>query len=397
MSKHPLTLLALIALSCSAPVPKPIIEEMNPPAVAGASLPHLVRGEDGYLYLSWVQKVTEAEPVNAFWFARFDGASWSEPEEIARGTGWFVNWADYPMISADASGNLLAHYLAKSGEGTYAYDVNLMFKPKGKSWQGPVVAHADSTQTEHGFVTLLPSSEAGTFQVFWLDGRNTGGHSDSHQGVMTLRTAQVNMQGEMRAEMELDPKTCDCCQTTALRLTNGQMLVAYRDRDDKEVRDISVVRGDGASWSAPDAVSRDGWVIQGCPVNGPRLDAHEHAVAMAWFTAAEGRPRIQVKWSDDYGDTFGLLQEIAGQALGRVDIALQNPREGWVSWMSAGDTSYLTVRKVDTSRTEYPSINIAPLSSARSSGFPQMATYKNKVYLAWTGPSGIRMASLHEE
>jgi len=39
------------------------------------------------------------------------------------------------------------------------------------------------------------------------------------------------------------------------------------------------------------SVHNDGWVINGCPVNGPRTDAHGNNLAVAWFSAAEPTSR----------------------------------------------------------------------------------------------------------
>jgi hypothetical protein len=67
---------------------------------------------------------------------------------------------------------LAAHWLVKRGSATYAYDVNItQSKDGGKSWSKPIVPHRDNTQTEHGFVSLIPLND-GRLGANWLDGRN---------------------------------------------------------------------------------------------------------------------------------------------------------------------------------------------------------------------------------
>ena len=65
------------------------------------------------------------------------------------------------------------------------------------------------------------------------------------------------------------------------------------------------MRFDGANWSAPAPLSRDGWQIGACPVNGPALAAHERSLTLAWFTQANDEPRVWAKRSADFGATFG--------------------------------------------------------------------------------------------
>jgi len=122
-----------------------------------------------------------------------DDRIWSAPTAAARGTDFFVDRADFPSVQrATGSDFLIAHWLQKSGAGTYAYDVHLArSEDDGASWHPLGTVHDDGTQTEHGFVSLLP--EADGVRVFWLDGldmKSTPAAGD-HEGSMSLRTAFV--------------------------------------------------------------------------------------------------------------------------------------------------------------------------------------------------------------
>ena len=113
------------------------------------------------------------------------------PFEIIKGEDWFVNWADFPTI-AENNGNLLAHYLPKSEDGIYTYDIYLkLFNKKNNLWQDAFILHNDDTKSEHGFVTMLPYKND-SFFVTWLDGRNTSGDHNHHgDGAMTIRAAEI--------------------------------------------------------------------------------------------------------------------------------------------------------------------------------------------------------------
>jgi hypothetical protein len=383
-----ISFISLLLVSCTNEKPKrPQVSDMQTPVGENASLPHLITGENDQLYLSWIEKSDSG--VVVFYYATMIDDNWSQPELIASGNDWFVNWADYPMIAVDKEGNMVAHYLAKSASGTYSYDVNIRYKKANSQWQGPVIPHTDGTPTEHGFATLLPKND-GTFLLAWLDGRNTGsgGHEgdEGHDmgGAMTIRTAVLDMEGNLSAEAELDGRVCDCCQTAGTMTGTGP-IIAFRDRSESEVRDMSLVRWTNNAWTPSQNVSEDNWEIKGCPVNGPRLSSYGNGVGIIWFTAANGEPKVKVKFSQDNGLSFGSSNEIATATAGRVDIAMLDPSSAVVSWLAASDTaSYIMSCKVNADGTTSEPIQIATTSSSRASGFPQLAQWHENTYFAWT-------------
>lgn len=356
----------------------------------GAQLPHLVKGGDGQLYLSWV---VESDSLATLQYSKLSDGQWSAPETIASGDNWFVNWADYPTMTADNEGNMIAHYPAKSGEGTYAYDVNVVIKPNGSStWSEPILAHTDGTQTEHGFVSMLPQND-GTFLLTWLDGRFTGGGShdgDDHGGgggAMTVRSAVIDLEGNLSEEAELDHRVCDCCQT-GVTLTPSGAVAVYRDRSDTEIRDMYFSKKTAGEWSSPRPVATDNWNIAGCPVNGPRIVSHGEAVAVAWFTAANGEPKVQIAFSAN-GETFGDPILVDGvKPLGRVDIVMLDASTAIVSWLDNEQGSAIKYRQVSISGEMTDPVTMAETSESRSSGFPQMELVGDQLYFAWTVVQG---------
>jgi hypothetical protein len=113
-----------------------------------------------------------------------------------------------------------------------------------------------------------------------LDGRQL---SQENEGDMALFYTTIGKDGSIGSETTLDSRVCECCQTSAAATPDG-LLVVYRDRSPKEIRDISIVRYASGKWSTPVTVSNDGWQIDACPVNGPAISASGRNVAVAWFT-----------------------------------------------------------------------------------------------------------------
>ena len=372
----------------------PSVAPMASPAGRGAGEPFL-SVHDGRVYLSWLEPLDSAHTLK---FAVLDGATWSGPRTIRTGRDFFVNWADFPSLRPLADGRLAAHWLQKTGAGTYAYGVRVSQSADGgATWSEATIPHRDSSDTEHGFVTLW--EEGNALNAVWLDGRkyNAAGHSPTNE--MMLVTTTIRSDGTPGAETPLDERVCDCCQTAVAVTSNGP-IVTYRDRTADEIRDIYVVRRMGGKWTAPAPVHADGWKIAACPVNGPAIAANGNRVALAWFTAATDSGRVNVAFSDDGGATFGAPVRIDdGRPAGRVDVAMLPEGGALVSWIerTGGDTAAVRARRVSRDGRPAAAVTIATSSAKRASGFPRVVMLGGDAIFAWTEPgtpSAIRVARL---
>lgn len=370
----------------TATEPAPLRVDAWPlPAPDGAAQPDLVVAPDGTVLLSWIEPEGEGHALR---FARHGTDGWSAPQVIARGDDWFVNWADTPHIVATADGALWAHWLRKSAAATYAYDVVLSRSADGgATWSEPMLVNDDGTPTEHGFASLWAAGPD-RIGVAWLDGRATGGgHGEHGGGMMTLRTLQLDGDLARSGETRLDASTCDCCQTD-VALAGDTPVLAYRDRTAEEIRDIAVVRLREGQWTSPQMVHPDDWTMPACPVNGPSVAAEGGDVAVAWYTAAGGTPRLRLARSDDGGEAFSPPVELdAGEAvMGRVDIALDDG-VAWVSWLredASGQVLRLARRASDGSAVG-PALDVAAVAGrGRGTGFPQLALVDGRAHLVWT-------------
>lgn len=358
------------------------LREVDSPAGPDATTPFLAADADGIL-MSWLE---ERGDGHALRFARWDGG-WSTPRTVVEGEPFFVNWADFPSLLPLGGEALVAHWLARSGDEPYAYDVRIARSGDGgRTWSRPLSPHDDGTPTEHGFVSLLPG-EDGTFVAVWLDGRAFHGQGATRE--TAVRAARFDGKAFVD-ETVLDSRVCDCCQTAAVSTPDG-LLVAYRDRSTEEIRDIAVVRRAGDTWTEPAPLHEDGWKIAACPVNGPALAALGDEVAAVWFTGAGDAPgRVLAAFSRDGGKTFGEPLRIDdGEALGRVDVVRLDAWRALVTWMErSGEEGEAALRfrvAWRGGRLE-PPVDVGRLSAARAAGFPRIATWNGTILVAWTDP-----------
>ncbi len=372
------------------------VDSLGSPAAPGSGEPSLVAAPDGRVYMTWLEP--SADSTHALRLAVHDGTRWSDPITIRRGRDFFVNWADFPSLEVLEDGRLAAHWLQRTGRSTYAYGVRIsQSRDGGRSWSAPVAPHRDSSQTEHGFVTMW--REGTRVGAVWLDGRKYSKEGHAPENEMMLMATTIDVAGQPGAEMHLDERTCDCCQTAAAMTARGP-IVAYRDRSPAEIRDIYVVRRVGGKWTAPAAVHNDGWHIAACPVNGPAIAASGSQIALAWFTAANDTPRVNVAFSTDAGATFDRpIRVDGGKPAGRVDVLRLRDGSALVSWIerTGGDTAAVRLRRININGQATAPVTVATSSAARASGFPRMALSGEKVMLAWTvpgRPSQVRVARL---
>ena len=373
------------------------LEKIETPASDHSLAPRLISSGDTVV-MSWLEKT---ETGHRFMLAEFDGSDFGPARVIAEGSNFFANWADTPGIGIADDSTWLAHWLERSGRGTYAYDVIMAIsRDNGQTWSEPFSPHDDGTLTEHGFVSTFPVPGSVTsLGAVWLDGRETQpaevdqthDHHHHHQGSgnMTLRTAVITREGAIEQPYQLDARVCDCCPTAAAQTDEG-IIVVYRDRSDDEIRDISIIRQTDTGWSKPTSVHNDGWKIEGCPVNGPELIAQDQHVVVAWFTLADDVPRIHIARSTDSGRSFDPPKALdANIAMGRVGLAWFD--QGYVlTWMAQQDSN-ATLRLAHFNADGYllQQADLITLNQGRISGVPEILSNQNgELWLSWTEGRG---------
>lgn len=362
--------------------------DLTPPTGPGAREPALATLPDGRVAISWTEPSDQGFAVRV---VTGDRSGWDMPRTVAQGTDFFVNWADFPTLTALPDGTLAVQWLRINGDTDYAYDVNIALSSDGgQTWGDTLVPHGDGTQQQHGFVTLLPVADD-QLRAIWLDGRNYGSSEsvaveDGAADTMQLRTATITSAGAMSDETLLDQRTCSCCQTSAVVADSGALLVVYRDRTEDEIRDIAIVRQVDGIWTEPAPVSADGWEISGCPVNGPAVDSNGGRAAVAWFTAANNVPQVSVAFSDDDGASFSPAIRIDQVApTGQVDVIQRDDGSALVSWLEYTAIGEALMLCRVTLEAGCERAKVLTLSrTGRTMGFPRMTMAADGLYVAWT-------------
>ena len=192
---------------------------------------------------------------------------------------------------------------------------------------------------------------------------------------MQLRTTTVD--NEVHSSELLDDRVCECCGTDAA-IIDGKAVVAYRDRSANEIRDISLA---AVGFPAKN-IHADNWSIEGCPVNGPSMDAMGSSCVIAWYTGAEKKSGVFATFLSDRIDP--PIQLSVGFK-GRVDVVMIDENTAVACWLETKDDSTsVTIATVHKDGTVTDRRIIAMVASSRKSGFPRIAKVKEGLLIAWT-------------
>ncbi|MEM6295392.1 MAG: hypothetical protein AAGA54_29230 [Myxococcota bacterium] len=356
----------------TAPMPTELpLERLPVAALRGAASPRLTPGAQG-LTLSWLEPDGDAVRLRAMpW------GSMQQPETVVRDAALLQNWADVPSVTASNHG-WIAAWPHRTGE--HGYDLRWSRRDDHGRWSAPAAVSDATEGPEFGFASWAPAPD-GTLRAFWLDGR---GSTTSHGGAMQLWTGTFDATG-LRDRRVVDARVCDCCQTAAASTPKGP-VVAYRDRDEGELRDIYVA-GPGAEQRR--RVGADAWRIEGCPVNGPAVAAQGSDLAVAWFSAAQERPRVRVAFaSGDAAFGEGVVVD-DGTPLGRVDVVWLDASSVGVVWMeTVGKVAELRLRRVGIDGVRGGTMRIATTESSRRAGFPHLERDGSSLAFTWVELDG---------
>ena len=359
------------------------IEPVNAPSGPNSSEPQLTASDRGII-LSWVERVGAMAHLK---FAERTPAGWSEPTTVASGNNWFLSYADPPTVLRRPNGTLVASWLISTNPDYEGNDLQVSYsQDNGKTWAPPFVPHHDGTEQQHAFASFFELPGNG-FGVTWLDGRDTQpSDANPNGGPMALRYATYDAQWKRTGEGVIDQQACECCSTTAVVTSEG-VLIGFRDRSEKEMRDIAVSRFENGKWTDALIVHNDNWEVYACPVNGPALSARGRRVAVAWFTVKNDQGQAYAALSDNAGRTWGAPVRLDdGFSLGRVDVEVLDDGSAVATWVEYAERrSQLRMRRIEASgaRSEAASV-AAGIEGGSASGFPRLARYGDELVFAWT-------------
>jgi hypothetical protein len=375
----------LLAMSAAAFGQTLKVETIANPSGAGSVQASLSVTPDGNPLLSWVEPAKGG--TFALRYAVRQGARWSEPRTVEAGRHFFRHPGELPEVIALPGGSFVAHWIEMPDEADEAEFVYVSASQDGLKWSAPAMAHHNKGKGQHGLASIVASGDREA-SLFWLQALK------GDDGPASLMRSVINADGAEVKEETLDPDVCQCCPTAVTKTTRG-LLVAYRDHTRDETRDISVIRFENGRWTSPKNVYPDHWQLNACPTNAAQINARGEKAAVAWFTAAGDKPRVELAFSADGGATFGKPSVVStGESYGYTSVVVDDGGGAIVSWLerAAGGT-HLLVRYVSDTGVAGPVTEVAT-GSRKSLGYPRLAAAGKDVWIAWNTESKTQTARL---
>jgi BNR repeat-like domain len=339
---------------------------------------------DGSILMSWVEP--QGEGSGALKYAVRRGGRWSEARTIASGRRFWRHPAEVPELIALPDGTLLAHWV-EGGDTSDAENILVSSSRDGLHWTAPLMAHKNRQPVQHGLASMVASGPQEA-SIFWLQALK------GEDGPVSLMRTLVGADGKEIREEELDNDVCSCCPTSVVKTAKG-LLVAYRDHTSQDIRDIAILRLESGRWSNSKILYADKWQINACPVNAASAAAQGNRVAVAWYTEADDKPRVQAAFSSDAGATWSKPVVLStGDTQGYASTALNADGSALVSWIEEGpNTARVLVRAVSPSGAPAPVLKIAE-GSRQSLGYPKLMHSASETWIAWGDKSGVKTAQL---
>jgi hypothetical protein len=335
---------------------------------------HWSTAQDGSPLLSWIEPVKGASYALRYSIRR--GAQWSEPRTVVANRRFFRQPAESPSLISFPGGRLLAEWVEVPNDSSEAEYIYVSASNGGAQWTAPVMVHKDRSPVQHALVSMVASGDRQASLV-WLEALK------GEDAPSNLKRTLVSSDGKVLKEESLDADVCTCCPTSIVKTSRG-LLVAYRDHTSQDIRDIAVVRFENGSWAPSKILNADNWQINACPVNGASAAANGDRAAIAWYTEADDKPRVQLVFSSDAGAKFGKpIMVSTGYALGHASAALNDDGGAFVSWMEEGDkSSRVLARFVSASGDAGPVVQVTE-GSLQSVGYPRLLHAGKETWIAW--------------
>lgn len=393
---HLFALLALLAAVVlhGADTPAITATPIPAPAHANALGASVTVSPDGVVWLTWLERTGAATALRCTTFEATTGA-WSAAGTIASGSDVFINASDFPALTVGPNGRATAVWSVRNpeepraaspahgehGAGYQAFTAQTT--DGGKTWSAGAPLTRESNLVEFASLTTLAD---GRVLAAWLDGRE----KKRGRQVQQLFTRFIGVSGP---DTLVDPSVCDCCQTSLAAFPDGSALLVYRGRTADEVRDIRAARFSAGRWTESYPIFHDGWKTTACPVNGPQVAVDGGRVAAAWFTAANGRPRVQASLSPDAGERFlSPLQLNDGKTADRVATTLLH--DGALLVTSVDADGALWLRRVTPDFVPTAALRLTSPDAGRIKGFPRMALLRD--FRGGTTPAEVIVALVRD-
>jgi len=287
------------------------------------------KDNNGNIVLSWVKERNDSSAILCYAVSADNGKTFGEPVVIPSSNKIHPHAENLPKIIFKSSGEVIAVWGELNPKPTNPYSGKICYAQSfdnGRSWSAAKNLVTDVKGDDQRYFDVALKSD-GEAAIVWLDNRKTTTREGS-----AIYYASTKGRNGFEDERRIGEPCCECCRTDLL-IDHQNIHIVYRAILDDSIRDmVHVFSGDGGkTFSSPERISEDNWVIRACPHTGPTQAINKSGLHAAWFTMGRNGG-VYYSHSKDNGKSFSTPDSIAGKSGKHPQIAVMPNNELAIVW-----------------------------------------------------------------
>lgn len=346
------------------------------------SCPSLFKAKDGAVVMSWLRDISDTQAVLCYAVSP-DGKDFGSTTVVPGSDNAHPHGENLPRVIKTPDGRILAAWGASNPNPANKYSGLVYYSwslDNGKRWTAPQTLSKDPKSIDQRYfdVEILKDGKAA---VIWLDNRKATDKEGS-----TLYFATFNENNTLENERPVGVTCCQCCRTDLFADADGNMHTVYRKIINDSIRDMvhSVSFDNGKTFSVPQCISPDNWVINGCPHSGPAIAQTPEGLSFVWYTLGRGGGVFYTS-SKDNGKTFSERDPVSAKSSAKhPQIQTTGDGKQWIVWdegSARGNRIGLEIRSPDGVKLKHTYLT----GAAELASFPVIKPLGDQCIVAFSG------------
>jgi hypothetical protein len=294
-----------------------------------ASCPYITKDNQGNIVLSWIRKIDSSTSVYCYAVSKDEGKTFTKAITIPGSENIHPHGENMPKIIFKPDGEIIAAWASANSNPKNPYSDVVYYSQSfdnGSAWTKPQKLVTDTAGYDQRYfdMALTGNGEVG---ICWLDNRKKTTEEGS-----ALYFAETSAHSGFQNERLVTEPCCPCCRTDLYVDSKKNIHIVYRAIINDSIRDMlhTVSGNNGKTFSAPERISNDNWVINGCPHTGPAMTENKNGIQFTWYTGG-GNGGIYYCNSND-GKTFSPREKVSGTASKHCQIVCLNDKDIAITW-----------------------------------------------------------------
>ncbi|MGN6194511.1 MAG: hypothetical protein ACTHOB_06200 [Ginsengibacter sp.] len=295
-----------------------------------ASCPYITKNNKGNIVVSWIRKIDSSTSVYCFAVSKDEGKTFGKTIEIPGSENIHPHGENMPKIIFKPDGEIIAAWASANANPKNPYSDVVYYSQSfdnGSSWTKPEKLVTDTAGYDQRYFDMALNAN-GEVAICWLDNRK----KTTEEGSALYFAETTGNSGFQNEKLVTEP-CCPCCRTDLYVDSKKNIHIVYRAIINDSIRDMmhTVSENNGITFSTPERISKDNWVINGCPHTGPAMTENKNGIQFTWFTGA-GNGGIFYCNSKDDGKTFSPREKVSGNASKHCQITCLNDKDIAITW-----------------------------------------------------------------